>query len=196
MFAFSIQCACHDTFITFFFLLYNSLHCQLVANSFYVLHTQKITTSHNDRFSFNPMEKIINKPFDPFNAQNSTEDDVKNQQKVLFLSFLRFHQICFLCFFKNQFLDCKQKRRAPKQVGWLRCNLHLKFGSEKTLLQPLVAPLYSMEFLTFVSRIRFNSMCFVLDFMAQAKSSCVLKRRLISDKNFTSSKNKAKHEKR
>lgn len=167
-------------FCNFFFLfsLQNSLHCLLVAKSLYVLHTE-ITTSHNDRFSLNPRREwcenseIINKPFDSFNVRCWTE----RLSETFSPFFNRFHQICFLRFFKRN--QKQGERRNELKIVWLQ------FTPESSVLRKRFCSLLSLHLFVreafldfrFLSRTRFN--------VFATKSSCSLKRRLISDKNFT-----------
>lgn len=142
-----------------FFLLQNSLHCLLVASRF-MFYTQESRHHIMIDFSLNPRREwcenseIINKPFDSFNVRCWTE--LKGFSR-LFLPFS-------IDFIKFVFYASSREsgNKASAETSWksFDCNLHLKFGSQKTLLQrSLSLHLFVREeFLDFrfLSRTRFN----------------------------------------
>lgn len=161
-----------------FFMLQNSLHCLLVASRF-MFYTQESRHHIMIDFSLNPRREwcenseIINKPFDFFNTRCWTER--------LFKTFSPF-SIDFIKFVFTLLQENRAARRAPKRAE-NRLNAIYTWNSvlRKRFCSLLSHCTSSSEknFLIFAFYLERDSM------FASTKSSCSLKRRLISDKNFT-----------
>lgn len=143
-----------------FFSLQNSLHCLLVASRF-MFYTQESRHHIMIDFSLNPQREwcenseIINKPFDSFNVRCWTERLFETFSPF----FNRFHQICFLRFFKR--IGQQGERRNELGIVWLQFTPEIRFSENASAAFSLIAPLRSGRISWFSLFISNEIQCFL-----------------------------------